>query len=269
MRTLLACLCVAGLPILPAQLHRLQSDLDSLLSTLSADFEDDVSIKSEKLGMDSSTKEEGKPLDEKEEAMKLKEEAMKVNKRITEKIFFDVSVDGKKAGRIVLGMYGNAVPKTVAFFRDMVKGQKTKPLKDSVFHSIMPGFVIKGGELEEKMEDENYLLGHDEPGTLSMDNDDNGGSSFFITTQAYPHLDGQHVVFGKVLEGMKLVETIQHYGDNNGTPLKKVAISNTGVMWTDQDDAFIGSSKIAHDDVEFQTIDQQKNKQGEESSESN
>lgn len=259
MRSLLACLCVAGLPILPAQLQQLQSDLDSLLSSLSADF--DVSIKSEKLGVDSSPKEETKVLDE-------KDATMKYNKMITEKIFFDVTVDGKKSGRIVLGLYGHAVPKTVSFFRDMVKGQKGKPLKDSVFHSIMPGFVIKGGEMEEKMEDENYMLEHDEPGTLSMDNDDNGGSSFFITTQAYPHLNGQHVVFGKVLEGMKIVEKIQHYGDNNGTPLKKVAISNTGVLWTDQDDAFIGSAKVGDDTVEFQTIDQQKNKEGEESSES-
>jgi len=71
---------------------------------------------------------------------------------ITDKVYFDVSVDGKPAGRVVIGLFGQTVPRTVENFRSLVSGDKKslydgKPLafKGSKFHRIIPEFMIQGG----------------------------------------------------------------------------------------------------------------------------
>ena len=97
-------------------------------------------------------------------------------------------------------------------------GQKTgKPLhfKSSLFHRIIPGFMIQGGDFSNKngtggesiyggkFNDENFKVKHNRAGLLSMANagPNTNGSQFFVTLSATPHLDGKHVVFGELVDG--------------------------------------------------------------------
>lgn len=171
---------------------------------------------------------------------------------VTQRVFFDITLDGEAAGRIVMGLYGNQVPKTTENFRALCTGEKGegksgKPLhfKDSAFHRIIPGFMCQGGDFTkgdgtggesiygEKFEDENFKLKHTRPGLLSMANAGKGtnGSQFFLTVKETPHLDGKHVVFGEVMEGYDdVVKKMEAIGSSSGDPSKKVVIADCGLL---------------------------------------
>ena len=148
------------------------------------------------------------------------------------KVALDVSIDGKPAGTITLELFADVVPKTAENFRALCTGEKGEGLSyaGSPFHRIIPGFMIQGGDFTrgngsggksiygEKFEDENFSLKHGEAGILSMANagPNTNGSQFFITVDATPWLDGRHVVFGKVVEGMDVVRAMEQQGSQSG-----------------------------------------------------
>ncbi|GJW37804.1 peptidyl-prolyl cis-trans isomerase CYP21-1-like protein [Tanacetum coccineum] len=156
--------------------------------------------------------------------------------KITHKVFLDVDINKQRLGRIVIGLYGEVVPKTVGKlqfsltilknFRALCTGELGKcasgrPLhyKGTPFHRIIPGFMIQGGDIVYR------------DGMVAMVNSgpDSNGSQFFITTVKAYWLDGEHVVFGKVVEGMDNVYAIEGgAGTYSGKPRKKVIISDSG-----------------------------------------
>jgi peptidylprolyl isomerase len=171
--------------------------------------------------------------------------------KVTHRVYFDVEIDGKKSGRIVMGLYGEEVPKTVDNFLHLclcdmeskVSGAKLC-YKDSIFHRIIPEFMVQGGDFThgdgtggesiygEKFEDENFNVKHVGPGLLSMANSGPGtnGSQFFITVAATSWLDGKHVVFGRVMSGMRIVKEMEDQGTQGGTPKAKVVITGCGQL---------------------------------------
>ncbi|KAK3803304.1 hypothetical protein RRG08_021502 [Elysia crispata] len=161
---------------------------------------------------------------------------------VTDKVYFDVNVGDEPVGTIVLGLFGDTAGKTARNFLELASHKNGYGYKGTKFHRIISEFMIQGGDYVKGdgsgvgsiyggyFDDENFALKHLGPGWLSMANagKNTNGCQFFITLIPTPWLDGHHTVFGKVLEGMDVVEKISKTPtDATDKPMSDVVITNS------------------------------------------
>ena len=163
---------------------------------------------------------------------------------VTDRVFFNVKVGEKEPKKIVIGLFGKEVPKTTENFKQLAAGSQGFGYKGSVIHRVIKDFMIQGGDFTnfdgtggksiygDKFKDENFNISHS-PGCLSMANagPNTNGSQFFIATAETSWLDGRHVVFGKVVEGMDVVREIE--GTKTGPrdkPKQEIRVVESGIV---------------------------------------
>jgi len=159
------------------------------------------------------------------------------------RVALDIRIGDEDAGTVVIELFKDVAPKTAENFRALCTGEKGEDMSyaGSPFHRIIPGFMIQGGDFTrgngtggksiygDRFPDENFELKHTEAGVLSMANagPNTNGSQFFITLAATPWLDGKHVVFGKVIEGMDVVKAMEEQGSRSGETKKPVKLADS------------------------------------------
>ncbi|KAF9126136.1 hypothetical protein BGW39_006848 [Mortierella sp. 14UC] len=156
---------------------------------------------------------------------------------------------------VIIELFKDEVPQTVENFRALCTGEKGVsklsgvPLhyRGSIFHRVIKGFMIQGGDFTRRdgtggesiyggtLQDEGgFKRKHDIEGLLSMANKgpNTSSSQFFLTTRPTPHLDGKHVVFGRVVKGYDVVEKVENTptDERNDRPLSIVMIANCGEL---------------------------------------
>mmetsp|Transcript_39579 Transcript_39579/g.54961 ORF Transcript_39579/g.54961 Transcript_39579/m.54961 type:complete len:282 (-) Transcript_39579:410-1255(-) len=161
-------------------------------------------------------------------------------------VYFDMQIgrsgDVTPLGRITMELKADTTPKTAENFRKLCLSAPGEGYKGSRFHRVITSFMCQGGDFTNdngtggksiygpKFADENFALRHTAPGVLSMANagPNTNGSQFFLCTVATPWLDGKHVVFGQVVEGMSVVKAIEALGSRSGDTSADVMIGDCG-----------------------------------------
>ncbi|VVC45223.1 Cyclophilin-like domain,Cyclophilin-type peptidyl-prolyl cis-trans isomerase domain,Cyclophilin- [Cinara cedri] len=165
---------------------------------------------------------------------------------VTDVAYLDVEMAGQGLGRIEIGLFGDAAPKTVAnFVTILTQGIGGRTYAGTKFHRVIEKFVIQGGDIlnndgsgsisiyGDTFPDENLIVNGTKPGFVGMANSgpDSNGCQFFITTRPTPSLNGQHVLFGLVLDGQKFVHIIERQrSDHLGRPTKEIRIKKCGLL---------------------------------------
>ncbi|KAI1312251.1 hypothetical protein EDD11_003008 [Mortierella claussenii] len=157
--------------------------------------------------------------------------------------------------RVVMELFKDEAPRTVENFRALCTGEKGiskisgVPLhyRGSIFHRVIKGFMIQGGDFTRRdgtggesiygapLQDEGgFKRKHDIEGLLSMANKgpNTSSSQFFLTTRPTPHLDGKHVVFGRIVKGYEVIEKVENTptDERNDRPLSIAMIANCGEL---------------------------------------
>ena len=184
------------------------------------------------------------------------------------KVFFDITIDGFEKGRIVIQLFNNT-PKTSENFRALCTGEKGKTKKGKAlhfkgcpFHRVIKGFMAQGGDFTDhngrggasiygdKFEDENFINKHTGRGILSMANagKNTNGSQFFLCFKDTPHLNNKHVVFGKVVSGMGILNIMEHSAVGaNDKPRKPIVIKDCGQVEDEPDTATTASESASEE----------------------
>jgi cyclophilin family peptidyl-prolyl cis-trans isomerase len=159
-------------------------------------------------------------------------------------VFFDMEVDNRPVGRIVMQLRKDVVPKTAENFRALCTGEKGFGFRSSRLHAIMPGSYLHGGDIiygtgeggtsiyGADFEDENFTLRHEGPGVVSMasGSPNENNSQFFISLSKAPLHDGRYVVVGNVMDGMDVIYDLEKYGTWRGMPTREVRVARSGQL---------------------------------------
>ncbi|KAH6560458.1 hypothetical protein BASA61_008792 [Batrachochytrium salamandrivorans] len=165
-------------------------------------------------------------------------------------VFMDISIGGQPAGRIKMELFKDIVPKTAENFRQLCTGEYRvndvpQGFKNCQFHRVIKDFMVQGGDFlkgdgtgalsiyGERFPDENFQLKHSSAGLLSMANSgpNTNGSQFFMTCAKCDFLDGKHVVFGRVIDGLLVLRKIENVPTgSNSRPRMPVIVSECGEM---------------------------------------
>jgi len=165
--------------------------------------------------------------------------------------FMDIAIGGRSFGRLIIELFAGVCPKTCENFRQLCCGEFKKnaqPVgyKDSCFHRVIKGFMIQGGDFVssdgtgsfsiygQSFADEDFSISHDSAGLLSMANSgpNTNGCQFFITCQPCTHLDGKHVVFGRLLGDASTVvmRAIENVSTMKDRPQLSVTVEECGEL---------------------------------------
>lgn len=186
--------------------------------------------------------------------MTLTEEGYKghLNSNNHEYVFLDISIGDEPAGRLVIELFSDVVPKTCANFKALCTGEKgisqetdVKLLyKNSIFHRIVPNGWIQGGDIYHGrgnggesiygavFEDENFAVPHSRRGILGMANKGrhSNQSQFYITLQPAPWMDSKYVAFGQIIEGTATLKKMEVVETMNERPVTDIRVTDCGQL---------------------------------------
>lgn len=172
---------------------------------------------------------------------------------VTDEVWFKFAIadfhDKNKpyVGKVTIGCFGELTPRTCLNFVSLVKGYRKGrgilSYKNTKIQKIIRDFMIQMGDVETKyskgdsiygksFHDESFALSHNHAGWVGMANfgPDTNGSQFYITLRSSRWLDGRNVIFGKVLEGMDVLDVVQkEETDHKNLPLRQISVKDCGI----------------------------------------